>query len=377
MVRLNSLFTIHCSNRAVSHAFFSLCKHWNYPEFYARMTVPSCDPSCRVPNLVEAIPPFLRRFYYGKTDTSKQAVEKRFLKDLRKFDAAYLWPGVSIDTLKRVKDAGKPIFLERINCYMGTAKYILDDAYKNLDVPPQHRITLEDIQDEQIEANIADFILSPSPEVTKSFKSAGIDEEKIIEATYGWCPERHVTALKPPSGRSTTDEVSVLFLGSVCVRKGAHILLRAWAKSGIKGKLVLFGRLEQTILETCGEILKRPDIVHYEYSKNYSYAYQEADIFAFPSLEEGSPLVIYEAMAHGLPILTSSMGAGHVVRNGIDGWIVSPYEEDALVESLQKLAASPDLRFQFGNAAYHRARDFTWEKTAQRRAAAMLEKLRA
>ena len=129
-------------------------------------------------------------------------------------------------------------------------------------------------------------------------------------------------------------------------------------------------------LISCSKILARPDVVHSQYNPDISWAYRQADIFAFPSLEEGSPLVTYEAMAHGLPILTSPMGAGSIVRDGIDGMIVSPYEHDAWVEALRKLASSPDLRTRFGDAARQRAQEFTWERVADRRAKLMLEKLK-
>jgi glycosyltransferase involved in cell wall biosynthesis len=69
------------------------------------------------------------------------------------------------------------------------------------------------------------------------------------------------------------------------------------------------------------------------------------------------------------------MGAGGVVRDGIDGMIVSPYDEDAWVEALRKLAHSPDLRAKFGVSARKRAKEFTWEKVAQRRAALVQQKL--
>ena len=74
-----------------------------------------------------------------------------------------------------------------------------------------------------------------------------------------------------------------------------------------------------------------------DYTRDIAFAYREADFFAFPSLEEGSPLVTYEAMANGLPVLTSPMGAGGIVRDGKDGIIVSPYDEEALVTGLQQL----------------------------------------
>lgn len=337
------------------------------------MVVPSCEPLCRRSNLVEAIPPLLKRWYYRSADLPKAITEKRFLKDLKNFDAVYLWPGTSLETFKKAKHSGKPIFLERVNCYTGKAKHILDDAYKRLGIHPQHTITQDSIQQEQAELRLADFIFCPSLEVKKSFQAAGVPEEKLLLTSEGWSPQRFPTI---PAEKPLQEEVTILFVGSICVRKGAHLLLRAWERAAIKGRLILFGTIEPAIAETCRDILARPDVVHYEYSTDYAFAYREADIFAFPSLEEGSPLVGYEAMAHGLPMLVSPMGAGGIVRDGIDGMIISPYDHDAWVEALRKLAYSPELRTQFGNSAREQAKEFTWEKVAARRAAFVIEGLK-
>lgn len=373
-LKLSSLFAItHCSNQGVSHTFLSLCRQWRGPEVQARMVVPSCEPPYRGPDMVEAIPSFLKWLYYRSPDAPRAIAEKRFLRDLKKFDAAYLWPATSLETFKRVKKIGKPIVLERINCYTGTAKRILDDAYTRLGMYPDYWNTPEKIQQEQAEVNLADFIFCPSPEVKKSFQEAGVPDEKLILTSYGWSPDRFPNIL---SDKQQSEVFTVLFVGLLCVRKGAHLLLRAWEQAGVKGRLLLCGNLEPAIAEACSEILARPDVVHSQYNPDISWAYRQADIFAFPSLEEGGPQVTYEAMAHGLPILTSPMGAGSIVRDGIDGMIVSPYEQDAWVEALRKLASSPDLCTRFGDAARQRAQEFTWERVADRRAKLMLEKLK-
>ena len=374
MIKLNCLFPIYCTNRAVSHAFFSLSKYWNGPDIQARMVVPNCTPECRRPNLVEAIPRFLKWFYYRNPETSIAVTEKRFLRDLKDFDAAHIWPGTSLEVFREAKKIGKPIFLERINTYNGNSKRILDDAYARLGIPADHWITPEKITREQAELELVDFIWGCSPEVIKSFQEAGVPDEKIIPTSYGWCPTRFpdIQAEKPP-----TDEFTVLFLGTVGVRKGVHLLLRAWERANIKGRLIIFGPIEPAIAKTCGDLLARPDVIHRDFSINYASAYREADLFAFPSLEEGSPLVTYEAMAHGLPMLMSPMGAGGVVRDGIDGMVIPPYEEDAWVEALRKFANNRDLCTQFGESGRQWVQEFTWEKVAARRAASMLEKLNA
>lgn len=372
MLNISSLFTFHCGDQAIGHIFLSLCQ-WDYPDFKIRMVVPSCAPSYRGNNMVESIPRYLKWVYYKLGDSAQFSAEKRFLRDLNDFDAVYLWPRTSIETVRKVKQQGQTLFIERINCSTKKAKYILDDAYGRLGIAPQHGITDAMIQHEDEEMRLADFIFSPSPEVKKSFLEIGVPEYKLMSSSYGWSPQRfpNISPKKQPS-----DTVTVLFVGTICVRKGAHLLLQAWEKAGIKGRLVLCGRMEPAIAESCSDILGRSDVIHIDYTLNVEAVYGEADIFAFPSLEEGSPLVTYEAMAHGLPLLTSPMGAGAIARDGKDGIVVEPYDSEAWVEGLRKLALSPELRAQMGDNARQQAEEFTWEKVARRRKDLMQEKLK-
>ncbi|MCC3490218.1 MAG: glycosyltransferase family 4 protein [Microcoleus sp. PH2017_25_DOB_D_A] len=372
MLNISSLFTFYCGGQGISHTFLSLCQ-WDYPDFKTRMVVPSCAPSYRGYNMVESVPPYFRRVYYRLGNFAQSSAEKRFLRDINDFDAVYLWPRTSIETVRKVKQQGQTLFFERINCSTKKAKYILDDAYGRLGIAPEHGITDAMIQQEDEEMSLADFIFSPSPEVKKSFLEIGVPEYKLMSSSYGWCPKRfpNISPKKQPS-----DTVTALFVGTICVRKGAHLLLQAWEKAGIKGRLVLCGEMEPAIAESCSDILGRSDVIHIDYTLNIAGVYGEADIFAFPSLEDGGPMVTYEAMAYGLPVLTSPMGAGAIARDGKDGIVIDPYDCEAFVEGLRKLALSPELRAQMGYNARQQAEEFTWEKVARRRKDLMQEKLK-
>lgn len=262
--------------------------------------------------------------------------------------------------------------MERLNCSTKQAKFIIDDACSRLGLAPQHKITADMIQQDEEEISLADFIFCPNSEVKKSFMGAGVPEHKLIITSYRWSPKRfpNFSIDKPVS-----DTITVIFVGRLCVRKGVHLLLRAGEKAGIKGRLLLCGSMEPAIAETCSRILAGSDVIHTDYTSDIAFAYREADFFAFPSLEEGGPMVTYEAMANGLPVLTYPIGAGSIARDGKDGIIVSPYEE-ALVTGLQQLAGCAELRLRMSYSARSRVQEFTWEKVAPWRADLVLERLK-
>jgi glycosyltransferase involved in cell wall biosynthesis len=372
MIKLLTLFPLHCNNTAVSHTFWAVCQPWQSPTLSAQLLVPSCSPSCRKPYVTEAIPRFLQRFYYRFPHAPKRRTEQYFLKHFRAYDAVSLWPGVSLEVTQQVKASGKPIFLERINCFQGKAKTILDALYAQLDAVPQHPITEQSIQHERSEVDLADYIFCPNPEVKRSLLEVGVPEPKLIASSFGWEPTRFQIA---PRQSSVSKPFTVLFVGTVCVRKGAHVLLRAWQKAGIAGQLILCGDMEPAIAQHCADILARPDVQHLPYTQDLSRLYSQSSVFAFPSFEEGGPMVTFEAMAHGLPILTTLMGSAGVVRHEIDGFILSPYDEEAWVEALQTLTHNAEQRTRLGASAQQQAQDYTWDKVSSRRAAQIIERI--
>jgi glycosyltransferase involved in cell wall biosynthesis len=89
--------------------------------------------------------------------------------------------------------------------------------------------------------------------------------------------------------------------------------------------------------------------------------FQNADAFVFPSLAEGSALVTYEALACGLPVLTTP-NAGSIVRDGVEGFIVPIRDVDALANRLEQLRTDERLRKEMSKAARVRAEAYTWDR---------------
>jgi glycosyltransferase involved in cell wall biosynthesis len=87
------------------------------------------------------------------------------------------------------------------------------------------------------------------------------------------------------------------------------------------------------------------------YQEDVSGWYQAFDTLILPSANEGTPVVVIEALASGCPVVATSVGGvPDVVREGVDGFLVRAGDVDALAERLAQLAADPELRFQMGEA---------------------------
>ncbi len=93
----------------------------------------------------------------------------------------------------------------------------------------------------------------------------------------------------------------------------------------------------------------------------------EADVFVFPSLFEGFALVILEAMAAGLPVITTSNTAGpDLIEDGKEGFIVPAGDAKALRVAMESLLNDPERARAMGCAAHEKAKEYTWEKYGER-----------
>jgi glycosyltransferase involved in cell wall biosynthesis len=290
-------------------------------------------------------------------------------------------PGVVLDfwsdhpspLLAEAKRRGATILKEKFNCAQAVARDILSAEYARLGLANRCKITEASIQREWDQLTIADLINSPSPLVTDSLIHIQVAPKKIIDTSFGWEPRP--TTREQPSLVAMCKRPRFLFVGSVEVRKGAHLLLEYWKAARIDGTLVFMGAVREEMRSIIERLQPGPTVVFLGHREKAHQIYDEVDVFTFPSLEEGSPLVTYEAMGRGLPVLLSPMGAGGIARTNFDGFVVPPHDRSEWIQALTRLAADPPLRRQFGATAAARATKFLWEKTAAQRYASLATKL--
>jgi glycosyltransferase involved in cell wall biosynthesis len=104
--------------------------------------------------------------------------------------------------------------------------------------------------------------------------------------------------------------------------------------------------------------------------------YAEHDIFVLPSLVEGMPLVLLEAMASGLAVITTeSSGMTDLVEDGHDGLLTIPGDADSLADAIGRLCRDARLRHDLGCAAQEKMKRFTWRRSALRHEAVFLRAL--
>lgn len=275
-----------------------------------------------------------------------------------KRSVAYFWPTPPASLVQRTRERHFLTVREMTNTFRGTAKKILDQAYENIALTPSHGITEESVDCERAELALHDYIFASNSLVEASLLEAGVEPSRIIQSSYGWLPSRFVIGKR----LTIKDRFRALFVGTIGVGKGVPDLLAAWKRSGVRGELVLAGRVEKAI-----EPLLRPYVASGSVSLlgfvyDVGALYSSADIFVFPSLTEGGPQVTYEAAGCGLPIITTPMGAGRVIQDDVNGLVVQPNDIEGLADAIARLADSSDLRERYSHQVAIDAQQFTYEK---------------
>ncbi len=162
---------------------------------------------------------------------------------------------------------------------------------------------------------------------------------------------RHALGLAPSS-------VWALFVGRLTREKGLDVLLDALAgDTGLAGCLVVGDGAERATLEAQAMRARVP-IRFLGYHADVTPFLAAADVFVQPSRSEGLPFSVLEAMAHGLPVLGTSVG-GMAAMLADAGRVVPPAAPAALAAALRALAIDPPLRQMLGAAGRTRiVRDF-------------------
>ena len=359
-----------CTGSGVSYTCTSIARNMDHDAVAIELFTPyGTEQSGRNYQINRTLPIALRALPFRTT--RKMAIglnEAQFLKASRRVarsghGVAYMWPDPSLSLLRRLRDTGIPIVREMVNCHRALGRRVLEAEYRRLGLVPEHFISQELVDAETQALELCDYMFCSNKHVEQSLLETGVPAHKIREASFGWDPswfQGEFKSLEPIDG------ATFLFVGLICVRKGAHLIPDYWARSGIKGRLVMIGVVEPAIQRLCAQHLSRDDVTVLKYTRDLGPIYRSADAFVFPSLEEGGPQVPYEAGGCGVPLITSPMGAGRIA-DASTGYVVDPYDGPRWIDAMRSLAEDKALRSRMSAAAKEKAYKYTWREVGQAR----------
>jgi glycosyltransferase involved in cell wall biosynthesis len=212
------------------------------------------------------------------------------------------------------------------------------------------------------ERRLADALVVPSTRVETCLLENGVPRERIVRAAYGVDPARF-----KPTHREKSGPFRLLFVGRVCVAKGVPDLLEAWRRADLPdAELILVGPLTDGGARTFNPRNSNIRWVGAVGKHQVHEWFRLSDAFVLPSLSEGSANVIFEAMASGLPVITTP-SSGSVIRDGLDGLIVPVRDTAALAAAIRTIHGCPQLRKALGSNARQTIEGaYTWDHYHER-----------
>ena len=161
------------------------------------------------------------------------------------------------------------------------------------------------------------------------------------------------------------DRFVALFVGDP--KKGAAAAVRAVARTPGVTLLVLSPAPPEPYRAEAERAGVADRVIFHPHSKHVEQFFAAADAFVFPTVYDSFGLVITEAMASGLPVVTSpAAGAAELITGGTDGLLTDrAWDADAIARHLARLRDDPGLRDRMGAAARARVEPLTWDRTAE------------
>ena len=219
----------------------------------------------------------------------------------------------------------------------------------------------EDFQHLVRETKMARSFLAASSFTRSTLVEHGIAQDSVHVIPYGVDSSRFT----PDASRcpTLTGKLKLLFVGRINQRKGIKYLLEAL-------RLVSSDQVDLTV---CGRVvddleLFQPFADRIRIRPNVSaeelvVAYQSADLFVFPSVAEGFGQVLLEALACGLPILsTTHTAAPDLIASGRQGFVVEPGRPEPLAERIEWALTHRAELFAMRAEARQLAEQFTWQR---------------
>ncbi len=278
----------------------------------------------------------------------------RTLSEVRGFDLIYAnWLGAGIIGALANLFTGKPLIVS----FRG------DDGYLARDRPFWRRLT-------RFVTRRSALVAPVSRELRDIMLALGIPEDKCRVPRFGV----DIEMFRPPfMPRPVNERMRLLFVGSLIARKGLHDLLDALSDPDLRNvHLIVVGDgPDATKLKALCQRLGLADRTEWKgilAPNEVARLMRDVDALCLPSYMEGRPNVVNEAMASGLPVISTRIGGiPDMVREGETALLVEPGDVIGLQECLSKLASEPQLRSRMGAAGHEFLikSGVSWDSTAE------------
>lgn len=293
--------------------------------------------------------------------------DKYITKKIKNCRADIFWgfQGSCCQSLNAANKKGMISVCELATAHVTAAKHILNeeaklhpewaDSIDNVAFPSDYEKRLEQ------EPRIARYIVAASDFTASTLKNDGISSKKIIKLPLGY--DISSLTFKKEREDISSRPLRLLYAGTVTQRKGIKYLLEAMKRLNTKDiQLHIIGGIQGS--GKALEYYKQYFIYNHPVSQEKMFEeYSKFDALVLPTVFEGFGLVILEAMAVGLPVITTSHSIGpELIVNNINGYVVPVRNVDALVNVIELLRNKTNNQYStMRREARKSAEAYSWD----------------
>jgi glycosyltransferase involved in cell wall biosynthesis len=290
------------------------------------------------------------------------AIDRRFGRWLaselstRAFERGYFFTQIARESLALARDKGALTILDSPNGHIRDFReQLCRESLRWTGWPYLGHPNEAMVQRVEEEYQLADRIRVSSEWARRSLIEGGVAKRKVFVVPQSI----DVSRFAPSTIGAATGPLRVVFVGSISLGKGFQYLLRAMSRLG--GHHFALTMIGATGDPWSHRLLRRLraglEVVHA--AGDPLSAYQRGELFVLPTLHDGFGLVVAEAMACGLPVITTeACGAAEWIDEG-SGWVVPRGDEDALADALERAASGRRALRDMGRHARRAAQHFS------------------
>jgi glycosyltransferase involved in cell wall biosynthesis len=222
----------------------------------------------------------------------------------------------------------------------------------------------------RIELTFSKFVVAVANKIVAHIvKCACIDSRKIHVIPVGF-DESEIEQYRLDKTENKSENKIIIFVGRVVKQKDPITLLKAVKILLTKRtdfKLIVVGDGDELPLcrQFCVEngLTKHVSFLGALPRSQLLQEFAKADILVLPSIDEGLPVVIMEALALGVPVVTTGVGGiPEVIKDGFNGVIVPPRSSQALAEAINSLLDDRELRWKLINNGQKIVKKYSWKR---------------
>ena len=231
------------------------------------------------------------------------------------------------------------------------------------------------LEETLLEYEVADYIMVPSSFAKRTFIEQGVDEKKVFVNPYG------VDLSLFKQVKQDDDVFRVIYCGRLSIQKGSHYLLEAIYGLNLNNfELWHVGGIDIEMAPYIEKFKSKKIIFKGAQPQDELYKfYSQGNVFILPSIQDGFGMVIFQAMACGLPvILSENTGAYDVItKDGEEGFVIPIRSIGAIQEKVTYLYNNKLACKQMGEKAKKKvAAGYTWDDYGERYIKFLADKLR-